>query len=291
MIWVPAGPALLFCPADRPERFRKAAAAADVVILDLEDGVGPDTKDGARRALQETLLDPERTIVRVNPVGTEDHELDLSALAGTPYSTVMLAKTESEEQVVSLRGREVIALCETPLGVVNAQQIAAARNTVALMWGAEDLMAGLGGRSSRFASRESPGQGTRGGGRPGPYRDVARTARSLVLLAAGAHRRLAIDAVHLDIRDLEGLRAEAEDAAACGFAATACIHPTQVEVVRQAYRPTEEQVAWARRVLAAAEGNRGVFAFEGGMVDGPVLRHAEQLLARDEPSGQLGSTT
>lgn len=269
--WVPAGPALLFCPADRPERFAKAAATADVVILDLEDGVGPTTKVDARRSVQETVLDPSRTIVRVNPAGSDDHGLDLEALAGTPYRTVMLAKTESAEQVESLRGRGVVALCETPLGVTEAARIAAAENTVALMWGAEDLLAGLGGRSSRFPGTD---------GRPGPYRDVARTARSLVLLAAGASRRLAIDAVHLDIRDLEGLRAEAEDAAACGFAATACIHPTQVEVVRSAYRPTDEQLDWARRVLAAAEGNRGVFAFEGGMVDGPVLRHAEQLVAR-----------
>jgi citrate lyase subunit beta/citryl-CoA lyase len=261
----------LFCPADRPERFAKAAAAADVVILDLEDGVGADSKADARRALQETLLDPERTVVRVNPAGTEDHRRDLDAIDGTPYSTVMLAKTETTDQVAALAGRSVIALCETPLGVVNVPLIAAAPPTVALMWGAEDLLAGLGGRSSRFPATE---------GRPGPYRDVARAARSQVLLAAGAHRRLAVDAVHLDIRDLEGLREEAEDAAACGFAATACIHPTQVEVVRRAYRPTEEQLDWARRVLAAAEGNRGVFAFEGGMVDGPVLRHAEQLLAR-----------
>src|SRR5690349_5949643 len=142
MTWVPAGPALLFCPADRPERFAKAAAAADVVILDLEDGVGPDTKDEARRAVQATLLDPERTIVRVNPAGTDDHARDVEALAGTPYSTVMLAKTESAEQVESLRGRDVVALCETPLGISQAQQIAAADNTVALIWGAEDLLAG-----------------------------------------------------------------------------------------------------------------------------------------------------
>jgi citrate lyase subunit beta/citryl-CoA lyase len=137
------------------------------------------------------------------------------------------------------------------------------------MWGAEDLLAGLGGRSSRHPN--------------GRYRDVARTARSQVLLAAGAARRLAIDAVHLDIRDTDGLREEAEDAAACGFAATACIHPSQVEVVRTAYRPTDEQLDWASRVLAAARGERGVFAFEGGMVDGPVLRHAEQLVARAGP--------
>jgi citrate lyase subunit beta/citryl-CoA lyase len=167
-------------------------------------------------------------------------------------------------------------LCETPLGVTNAVEIAAAAPTVALMWGAEDLVAGLGGRSSRFPADGGPASGSR----VGPYRDVARTARSLVLLAAGAHRRIAIDAVHLAIGDLDGLRDEAEDAAACGFSATACIHPTQVDVVRTAYRPTADQLDWARRVLAAAEGNRGVFAFEGGMVDGPVLRHAEALLAR-----------
>ncbi len=270
--WIPAGPAMLFCPADRPERFAKAAATADVVILDLEDGVGPATKDEARRAVAETPLDPARTVVRINPVGTEDHVRDLEALAGTAYATVMLAKTETATQVESLAGRHVIGLCETPLGVANAVAIAASAPTVALMWGAEDLTAGLGGRSSRFPAASGTGAGI--------YRDVARTARSLVLLAAGAHRRVAIDAVHLDIRDLDGLRAEAEDAAASGFSATACIHPTQVDVVRAAYRPTEDQLDWARRVLAAAEGNRGVFAFEGGMVDGPVLRHAEALLAR-----------
>lgn len=270
MTWTPPGPALLFCPADRPERYAKAAAAADVVILDLEDGVGPDAKADARRALVAAELDPGRVVVRVNPDGTAEHAEDLRALADTAYRTVMLAKAESAEQVETLEGRDVVALCETPLGVTRAAEIAAAGPTVALMWGAEDLLAGLGGRSSRFP----------GAGRPGPYRDVARTARSQVLLAAGAFRRFAVDAVHLDIRDLEGLREEAEDAAACGFAATACIHPTQVEVVRTAYRPTDEQLDWARRVLSAAAGERGVFAFEGGMVDGPVLRHAEALLAR-----------
>jgi citrate lyase subunit beta/citryl-CoA lyase len=273
--WVPAGPALLFCPADRPERYAKAAAGSDVVLLDLEDGVAAADKPAARRALRDTLLDPARTVVRVNPVGTDDHARDLDALAGTPYETLMLAKTESVDQVQGLAPRQVIALCETPRGVVAAGAIADADPTVALMWGAEDLLAGLGGRSSRFPSTTAA---------LGTYRDVARTARSLVLLAAGAARIPAIDAVHLDIGDAEGLRSEAEDAAACGFAGTACIHPSQVEVVRRAYRPTDEQLDWARRVLAAARTQRGVFAFEGAMVDGPVLRHAEQMLARADPS-------
>jgi citrate lyase subunit beta / citryl-CoA lyase len=264
--WRPPGPALLFCPADRPERFAKAADAADMVILDLEDGVGPSDRPAARHALQQSELDPSVTIVRVNPVGTPDHALDLDALTTTPYALVMLAKAESADQVAGLSPRQVVALCETPLGVLAASAIAACPSTVAMMWGAEDLVAALGGRSSR---------------RPdGPYGDVARHARSQVLLAAGAHGRAAIDAVHLDIGDLDGLRAEATDAAASGFVATACIHPSQVAVVREAYRPTEGELAWAQRVLAAAADVRGVFSFEGRMVDSPVLRHAERIVER-----------
>src|SRR6185312_3515987 len=82
------GPAWLFCPADRPERFAKAAAAADVVILDLEDGVAAKDRDAARTALIDTPLDADRTVVRINPAATDDHAHDLDALAKTEYTTV-----------------------------------------------------------------------------------------------------------------------------------------------------------------------------------------------------------
>ena len=261
-----AGPGWLFCPADRPERFAKAAAAADVVILDLEDGVAEADKPAARKALRETPLDPERTVVRINPAGTDEQARDLEALADTAYTTVMLSKTESAAQVTALAPRDVIALVETPRGPVFAAEIAAAQGTVALMWGAEDLVATLGGNSSRQAD--------------GTYRDVARHVRSTILLAASAFGRIALDAVHLDIGDTEGLQVEAHDAVAVGFDGTVCIHPTQIPVVRNAYRPSEEKLDWARRVLAAARTERGVFAFEGQMVDSPVLKHAEMLVRR-----------
>lgn len=263
-----AGPAWLFCPADRPERFGKAAGVADVVILDLEDGVAAADRPAARQALQRNPLDPARTVVRINPAGTEEQARDLAALAGTGYTTVMLAKTESAAQVDALAPRQVIALAETPRGVVFAAEIAAAERTVAMMWGAEDLVAAIGGGSSRRAD--------------GGYRDVARHARSTVLLAASAFGRAALDAVYLNIGDLDGLRAEALDGAAVGFDATVCIHPSQIPVVRDAYRPAEEKIAWAQRVLAAAQTERGVFAFEGQMVDSPVLRHAEAILRRSD---------
>lgn len=261
------GPALLFCPADRPERYAKAAARADAVILDLEDAVAPGAKVAARGHVIESELDPERVIVRVNPPGTEEFAADIATLSQTDYRLIMVAKSESVKRLSKIDPRfGVIALCETAKGVTHAERIADLKNVRALMWGAEDLVASLGGTSSRK--------------RNGRYRDVARYARSRVLLAAGARGKAAIDAVHLDIADTKGLAREAADAAASGFAATACIHPGQVEVIRTAYRPDAASVAWARGVLAAAEGQRGVFSYEGRMVDEPVLRHARAVVAR-----------
>lgn len=259
----PPGPALLFCPADRSDRYAKAAAAADGVILDLEDGVAPDDKPRARHALRENLLDPQRTIVRINAADTDDAARDLDALAATPYTLLMLPKAEAAEQADALAPRQVVALCETPRGVLAAPDLAAVRNVVALMWGAEDLVAAIGGRASRHVD--------------GRYRDIARHARSATLLAASASQIPAVDAVYLAIDDLDGLRREAEDGAASGFAAKACIHPRQAAVVREAFRPTGDELAWAQRVLVAAEGAAGVFAVEGRMIDAPLLRHAQRV--------------
>ncbi|WP_173922129.1 CoA ester lyase [Agromyces sp. Marseille-P2726] len=260
------GPALLFCPADRPDRFEKAAERADAVILDLEDAVAADGKHDARLALVGASLDPERVIVRLNPASSDDFAHDLGAVAATDYRTVMLAKCEGTADLVGLEDYEVIALCETARGVLAAPEIAALPNVSALMWGAEDLVVSLGGSSSRHPD--------------GRYRDVAVHARSRVLLAAGAHRIAAIDTVHLDIADLPGLQDAAEDAAAMGFAATACIHPSQVPVVRDAFRPSAERLEWARAVLAEASTRPGVFAFRGAMVDAPLLRQAEAVVRR-----------
>lgn len=261
------GPALLFCPADRPDRYAKAAARADAVILDLEDAVAADAKAAARGHLIESELHPYRTIVRINPLDSDEAASDLSTLSQTDYRTVMVAKAESVKRIRKFDPRfHVIALCETARGVAHAEKIAALENVVALMWGAEDLVASLGGTSSRKKN--------------GRYRDVARHARSRVLLAAAAHGKAAIDAVHLDIADAKGQSREATDAAASGFAATACIHPSQVDIVREAYRPDPAAVAQARAILAAASGQRGVFSFEGRMIDEPVLRHARTVLSR-----------
>jgi citrate lyase subunit beta/citryl-CoA lyase len=269
------GPALLFCPADRPERYQKAAERADAVILDLEDAVAPADKKRARGAILAQLgskgdvpeLDPSRTIVRVNPTETPDFERDLHCLAHTPYRTLMLAKAESAAQLRALEGFSVIALCETAAGILNAPAIAAEPNVVALMWGAEDLLASLGGTSSRTDD--------------GGYRAVALHARSSVLVAARAFGKEAIDSVYVNIPDLEGLAAESRDAVASGFGSKACIHPNQVAVVRDAYTPADSEVTAAAELLgAAADAGIGVFQYKGKMIDGPILKHAESTLRR-----------
>jgi citrate lyase subunit beta / citryl-CoA lyase len=266
-------PALLFCPADRPDRYQKAVDAADVVVIDLEDAVPPTpkAKAKAREALLATPMDPDRLIIRINAATSPEHAADLEALRATAYRRIMLPKTEHAHQLATLADRpdlpelHVVALCETPLGILNAAEIAAAPNTIALMWGAEDLIAAIGGRTSRFQNS-------------GHYRDVALHARSTALLAAAAYGKPAIDSVYTAIDDLDGLRTESEDAAACGFALKACIHPRQVAVVRSAFQPDEEQIRWARRVLEAA-GNGGAKSVDGQMIDAPLLRQAEAVLA------------
>jgi len=258
------GPALLFCPADRPDRYAKALAAADVVVLDLEDAVSRTGKAAAREALLSAPMDPSRVIVRVNAAITAEFPADIEALRATSYRMIMLPKAESAGQLAALSGWQVVALCETPLGILNAAQISGAPNVIALMWGAEDLIAAMNGRTSRHAD--------------GRFREVAVHARSSVLLAASAYGRLAIDAVYTNISDLDGLAAEASDAAASGFALKACIHPSQVPVVRRAFRADEAQVAWAKRVLAAARDG-GVVAVDGQMIDAPLIHQAESVLA------------
>lgn len=266
MTGIPPGPAWLFCPADRPERFQKAAARADVVILDLEDGVAAADKPAARQALVDTPLDPARTVVRVNPHRTADWSEDLEALEHTAYRVVMVPKCEDVKQISALAPREVIALIESPLGALNAYACFGASNVIGAMWGAEDLVAAMSGNSSRHAD--------------GTYRHVAQHVRSHTLLAAKARGLFALDSVYLDIPDIQGLRKESDDAVAVGFDGKVAIHPSHIPVIRDAYTPTLAEIAWAEGLLDAVSSNRGVFTYEGRMVDAPVIAQARRILAR-----------
>ncbi|GAA1316020.1 HpcH/HpaI aldolase/citrate lyase family protein [Leucobacter albus] len=259
-----AGSALLFCPGDRPDRYEKALDRADAVIIDLEDAVAFGDKAAARAALIATPLDPARVIVRVNPRSSEFFADDFDAVQRTNYRKLMLPKAETSTDLRGLEGYEVMALCETPLGVQGADALAADPRVAALTWGAEDLVAAIGG----FKSRTPDGR----------FGQVAEYARSRVLIAAAAAGKPAYDTVHPDLADDAGLRAEAAEAAAAGFRGAMCLHPRQVEILRDAYRPDARAVEWASGVLAAAaEAPSGVFAYNGQMIDEPLLRQARRI--------------
>ena len=110
-----------------------------------------------------------------------------------------------------------------------------------------------------------------------------------MLFRSKAYSRLALDSVYLDIKDLDGLRAEVDDAVAVGFDVKVAIHPSQIPVIRAGYAPGADQVDWARRVLAAAQDQRGVFELDGTMVDMPVLRRAQHIVRLSGHSHGTGS--
>ena len=260
-----AGPALLFCPGNRPDRYAKAMSRADSVIIDLEDAVAPPDKPAARAALREHPLDPDRVIVRVNPISSGDLGADLEALAATQYRTLMLPKAEHPGHFDGLEEYTIIALCETPLGIRDADAIAADPRVAALTWGAEDLVAAIGGFQSRDAS--------------GRLSEIASYAKSRVLIAAAAAEKHAFDTVYPSLTDEVGLKSEATASAAAGFRGAMCLHPRQVAVIREAYRPSDQTVAWAEGVLAKTAGvGTGVFAYNGQMIDEPLLRQARRIV-------------
>jgi citrate lyase subunit beta/citryl-CoA lyase len=262
------GPALLFCPADRPDRYAKALAAADAVVIDLEDAVGDNAKDEARQTLRDAAqwLPPERTVVRINALGTCWSAADLAMLNGTPLRNVMVPKAADPEAIAALAPLQVVALCETARGVLAAPELAEVGNCTALFWGGEDLIADIGGWRSR---RDD-----------GTYLPVVVHARTAVLLAAAAAGKPAWDGVYLAIDDLAGLAAECAEAVDMGFAAKVAIHPSHAAVIRRSFAPTDQQVEWAQALLAAAAQTSGVSRFRGRMIDGPLVAQARAVLAR-----------
>jgi len=251
---------LLFVPANRPERFAKAAAVGpDAVILDLEDAVAGDDKDAARALLTRDFTDLP-VIVRINPVGTEWHEADVRAAAALRPSAVILPKSEEPAQIAGVAAclAEVALFClvETARGIATARDIAALTCVQRLIFGSVDYCADIGMAHNR---------------------DLLLPARSeLVLAARLAGIAAPIDGVTTRLDDPEELAGDAHHARALGMAGKLCIHPRQVPVVKAAFAPDAGEIAWATRVLASGGGAASV---GGEMVDAPVRARARAILA------------
>lgn len=276
---------LMFVPGAKTRLLEKArTAAADAVILDLEDGVAPDAKTEARVLIRQALdagpFAPQ-VIVRINGWSGGLAQDDLEAtLPGGGVEAICLPKAEDPVEVQALSrwldGWEVkqglrsgslgvLLMIETALGVLRAFELAQSSPRVqVLCLGGEDLSRDLG------AMRTREGQ------------ELAY-ARAHLVVAARAAGVLAIDTVYTDLQDEAGLRAEAIQARRLGYSGQLLIHPNQIEPVHQAWAPSPAEVEWARRVLAAFEEatarGDGVVALDGKMIDAPVVARARELLA------------
>lgn len=272
--------AALYVPGDRPDRFAKASASgADVVILDLEDAVSPSRKEVAREAVADYLSrqPPCPTAVRVNGAGTAWYEADLAAIAQCSWvNAIRLPKCESPEQVAEASarsgGRRVQAVIESAIGVERLAEIAAAAATVGVSLGESDLR-------SELSITDPDGL------------DWVRSR--LVIAARGAGLAAPMMSVYPDLRDLDGLAASCRFGKARGFLGRAAIHPKQVSVIREAFRPTTEEVASAtviRDALSAAErAGFGVAVLpDGRMVDAAMRLGAERTLALAEQWPDIG---
>ena len=265
---------LLFVPAVRPDRFPKAlATGADAVCLDLEDGVAPGGKETAREQAFALLAGrgPSRAEVslRINDVKTALGRTDLAALAaaGVRPDALMLPKVAGAGEIGEVEAAlaatgaapPLIVQLETAAGLMAAAEIAAASpNVSAVFFGAIDLAADLGCAVEW---------------------EALLYARSRVVLAAGAAGVSALDSPWMDVPAVEALAGESRRARRLGFAGKAAIHPSQVPVIQRAFSPSAEEVAWARKVVAAYERQQGgVLLVDGRLVERPVVRSARRNL-------------
>lgn len=255
---------LLFLPASNPRAVDKARSLdADLVVLDLEDAVAEADKAGARIAAVAAAAEGfggRPAAIRVNAASTAHYGEDIVAVRQAAVDYVVLAKAESAKQVADaawLMGKPVLAMIETPRGVIEAAAIAPA--TRALIAGTNDLGAALG---------VPPAGGRRG----------LTYALQRIVLAARSGGVAAFDGVYNKLEADEGLRAECEEGRLFGFDGKSVIHPVQIETVNAAFGPSEEELGAAERLVAAASG--GAERHEGRMIEDLHVEQARAVLAK-----------
>jgi citrate lyase subunit beta / citryl-CoA lyase len=256
----------LFVPATRSDRFEKARqSSANVVIVDLEDSVGEGEKKTARDAIEATDAFDE-AFVRVNAVSTEHFESDVRACLSTRWVTaIVLPMVESVADVALLQNlltREIgiVALIESAQGILAADEIAAC--------GPNRLMFGTADYSTQMQSSPSH-----------PLFNYPRSRLVVASVAAGLPAP--VDGPTLNYQDEDTLRTDLEVARSLGMGGKLCIHPSQLSVVNEYFRPGGADLQWAKEVVAAADDHHGeVFSHNGEMIDAPVLARARGILRR-----------
>lgn len=256
----------LFLPASNARAIEKARGlAADMVILDLEDAVKPADKAAARAAAVAAAgtLGDRPVAIRVNGIGSEWHGDDVAAVTGSAASHVVLPKAESAAEATMAAGeagKPLLAMIETPAGVLAAAAIASAHGVAGLIAGTNDLAATL---------RLPPGAG----------RGSMGFALQAIVMAARAGEVWALDGVFNRLDDADGLAAECAEGRALGFDGKSLIHPNQIEIANRAFAASAQEIEDARALIAAAQG--GAERFRDRMVEAMHVEQARALLLRE----------
>lgn len=259
---------MLFVPASRPRAIEKARSLdADFIILDLEDSVLPEDRDQARQAAVDAVragFDGRPCAIRINAEGRADHGLDMVAVraASPPYVIVpKVIEARQAHDVHLVTQRQVIAMIESPAGLVNSQRIAREPGVVALLAGTNDMRRGL-----------------------GVPPDAPRTAISFalqsIILAARAAGVAAFDGVYNHLEDLEGLARECDEGRQMGFDGKSVIHPSHVDVANRTFSPSGPAIEQARALVEAFTG--GAQRYDGRMIESMHVEEAKALIERAE---------
>ena len=272
---------VLYVPASNARAMAKVRTLPiDAIIFDLEDAVAPDQKVAARATLAEALAEGgygnRQRIVRINDLSTVWGIEDAKAVAALECDAVLLPKVESAAQVQGLADitgdRPIWAMMETPLGMLNAAEIAAHPMLRGMVMGTNDLAKEL---QSRFRPDRLPMQAGLG----------------LCLLAAKAYGVTIVDGVYNAFKDSEGLTAECEQGRDMGFDGKTLIHPAQVEIANAAFAPDAAEIDLARRQIAAFEeaeaAGTGVAVVDGKIVENLHVVTAKQILAKADAIAEL----
>lgn len=269
------GPAILFCPAERSERFEKAVAASDTAAIDLEDGTAASAKDSARAAVLSFLkASPHQVMVRINHPTTQRGLDDAASVMAAGCRTLLLPKTESGAEIDAVRSLhsapkdlKIFVTIETARGVLALSEILERPGVAACSWGPYDLAADMGFQEVRDPDNQ--------------FVTPILHLRNQIILAAAAARIPMFDTVTTELRDSSILAQAAHEAARFGMRGKFSIHPSQVKVIRTAFRPTTAEVERCKRLLAAIPAE-GAFLFEGEMIDEPIIRRAQHTIAQAE---------
>ena len=283
--------ALLYMPGDNWKMITKSVTlGVDSICMDMEDGTAINKKAEARatiaKALQELDFGASEKLARINSVGSGWEKDDIEAVLPYHPDGIVIPKVESFEQVEwaskiiedaelkngwKVNSIRILIGVETAKGILNLKEIAAHPRLDAIIFGGEDFAASIGAVRTTDAVE-------------------LLYARQAVIVACAAYDLQPIDIVTIDYKDLEALKVESEFGARLGFSGKQVIHPNQVPVVQEAFTPSAEAITYARRIVETFEASqkegKGAYSLDGKMIDMPLLKNAQKVLARAKAAGK-----